>query len=180
MLTYRRAELTDAKGIADLHAESWRRTYRGDYRDEFLDGDVFAERRSVWNRRLSEPVPNQFVAVAVDDSRILGFVCAFGAHDPKWGSLIDNLHVDEGAKRRGIGASLMRQAGTWLSQTFPSAGVYLEVLESNRRAQAFYQRLGGRDVGTMDSENPGGGTSRHFLYAWDSPNDLLDRTKVWT
>ena len=37
---FRRAEARDADRIAQLHAESWRRTYRGMMRDEFLDGDV--------------------------------------------------------------------------------------------------------------------------------------------
>jgi hypothetical protein len=44
----RTASARDAKPIADLHVDSWRRHYRGAFRDSFLDGDVFAERLAVW------------------------------------------------------------------------------------------------------------------------------------
>lgn len=43
----------DAAAIAALHADSWRRHYRGIYSDFFLDGDLEQERRSVWSERLT-------------------------------------------------------------------------------------------------------------------------------
>jgi len=39
-MNFRRAAACDADRIAQLHAESWRRAYRGMMRDEFLDGDA--------------------------------------------------------------------------------------------------------------------------------------------
>ena len=53
---------------------------------------------------------------------MVGFVCAYGTHDPQWGSLIDNLHVLAAHKRTGIGATLMRRAGAWLSVHHPTHG----------------------------------------------------------
>ena len=41
---YRAALRADTERIALLHADSWRRTYRGSYRDTFLDGDVVTNR----------------------------------------------------------------------------------------------------------------------------------------
>src|SRR5262249_26463470 len=38
------------------------------------------------------PVANQLVQLAVAGTDLVGFVCVYGAHDPQWGSLIDNLH----------------------------------------------------------------------------------------
>ena len=52
MVEYRTANHGDARGIAALHAENWRRAYRGNFRDEYLDSDVFSKRQSVWNSRL--------------------------------------------------------------------------------------------------------------------------------
>lgn len=40
VLQYRPANYSDASGVAALHAENWRRAYRGNFRDEYLDGDI--------------------------------------------------------------------------------------------------------------------------------------------
>lgn len=40
-LVFRPARATDSEAIAVLHADSWRRHYRGAYSDAFLDGDVY-------------------------------------------------------------------------------------------------------------------------------------------
>ena len=40
MLQFRFGDRRDANAIAALHADSWRRHYRGAYSDAFLDGDV--------------------------------------------------------------------------------------------------------------------------------------------
>ena len=45
----RGATLPDAEQIAALHADSWRRNYRGAYPDTFLDGEVFEDRRDAWS-----------------------------------------------------------------------------------------------------------------------------------
>jgi ribosomal protein S18 acetylase RimI-like enzyme len=170
-LRYRPATHGDASGVAALHAENWRRAYRGNFRDEYLDGDVFSERQSAWNARLGHPQANQYVCVAVDGSRVVGFVCVFGAHDREWGSFVDNLHVDTREQRLGVGSALMREAGAWLSSMFPKDGVYLLVWEFNP-ARAFYERLGGRNSGIVEVENPGGGVGRYFRYVWARPHEL--------
>ena len=55
----------------------------------------------VWRERLDRPPGNQFVQLAVDGTTLVGFVCAYGAHDPQWGSFVDNLHVATASKRNG-------------------------------------------------------------------------------
>ena len=55
---YRRATGGDIVGIAELHADSWRRNYRGAYADSYLDGEVVSERVSAWTKRLSTPAEN--------------------------------------------------------------------------------------------------------------------------
>jgi hypothetical protein len=55
----RHASIDDTAAIAVLHAESWRIAYRGALQDEFLDGDVFADRETQWAQRLSAPPENQ-------------------------------------------------------------------------------------------------------------------------
>ena len=44
-LRFRMAGAGDAAGLAGLHADSWRRHYRGAFSDAFLDGEVPGFRR---------------------------------------------------------------------------------------------------------------------------------------
>jgi hypothetical protein len=77
----------DAAAVAKLHAESWRRHYRGAYSDAFLDGDVFADRLAVWTKRLREPDPRRCAILAEDDA-LVGFANTVFDDDPRWGALL--------------------------------------------------------------------------------------------
>jgi ribosomal protein S18 acetylase RimI-like enzyme len=175
VIEYRLARLGDAEAIASLHARSWRENYRGAFSDAFLDGDLPAERLGEWRKRLEEPAANQFVRMALDGSDVVGFVCAYGAHDPTWGSFVDNLHVAAACKRSGVGSSLMRQAGDWLAARDSALGVYLWVLEANTRARAFYENIGARNSGVSIMETHGGATVRSCRYTWPSAELLSTR-----
>ena len=174
MIELRPAKVSDAEAVASLHARSWRENYRGAYHDAFLDGDLIGERLRVWRDRLDHPPGNQFVRVAVDGADLVGFVCAYGAQDPEWGSLVDNLHVARTSKRHGIGASLMREVGAWLGTRYPESGVFLWVLEQNSSARRFYERLGARNEGVSVTETHGGAVVRSCRYTWRRP-ELLSR-----
>jgi ribosomal protein S18 acetylase RimI-like enzyme len=166
MIECRPARPSDAEAIAYLHARSWRENYRGAFHDAFLDGDLPEERLRVWRERLDHPPGNQLVELAVEGTNLAGFVCAYGAHDPRWGSLVDNLHVAHAFKRNGIGSVLMRQAGAWLASRYPELGVYLLVLEANASARRFYERLGAHNAGASPMETHGGAVVSSCRYTW--------------
>jgi ribosomal protein S18 acetylase RimI-like enzyme len=172
MIEYRPAKSSDAEAIASLHARSWRENYRGAFHDAFLDGDLPGERLRVWRARLEHPTDNQLVQLAVDGTHLVGFVCAYGAHDPDWGSFVDNLHVAHASGRNGIGRSLMRQVGGWLASRYTDLGVYLWVLEANSSARRFYERLGARNAGESIMETHGGAVVRSCRYTWPRPELL--------
>lgn len=169
----RPATIADAPGIARLHAESWRSAYRGVLSDAYLDGEVVAERISVWEKRFRNPAANQHVALAEIDGVMAGFVCAYGADDAEWGSLLENLHVSQEHQRTGIGARLMAHAAAWCAQRHPGSGMYLWVLAPNLAAQRFYRRLGAVEVGRDVWSPPGGGAVSKLRYAWRSLEPLL-------
>jgi ribosomal protein S18 acetylase RimI-like enzyme len=172
MIRFRLATPADAEAIADLHARSWREHYRGSFRDEFLDGDLRGERLRVWRERLDHPPENQFVQVALDDDQLAGFVCAYGAQDPRWGSFIDNIHVASAFKRSGTGTALMRNTGAWLAGRYREHRVHLLVLEANASARRFYERLGGRNAEVSTMETHGGAVVRSCRYVWRGPEVL--------
>lgn len=172
MIAFRSAEPGDAEAVARLHARSWREHYRGSFSDAFLDGDLVGERLRAWRERLEAPSAGQHVRLALDGTELIGFVCVYGDHDPEWGSFVDNLHVAAEAKRRGVGASLMRGAGSWLARTWPERGVYLWVLEANAPARRFYERIGARDAGVETTQTHGGAVVRSCRYVWPSARHL--------
>lgn len=159
-LRFREAGAADAADIAALHADSWRRHYRGAYSDEFLDGDVEANRLAVWTSRLGADDPFRHTVVAHDDDTLVGFVNVMLDDDPTWGSLVDNLHVTHSRKRQGVGTQLMKLAAAAVVEKAPGGGMYLWVLEQNAAAQSFYLALGGVDVGREFVSAPGGVAAR--------------------
>jgi GNAT superfamily N-acetyltransferase len=102
----------------------------------------------------------------------VAFVCAYGGHDPQWGSFIDNIHVVGESKRSGVGSSLMRQVGAWLSVHYPGLGIYLWVLEANSSARRFYEHLGADNAGDFTMETHGGVIVRSCRYTWLNANQL--------
>ena len=173
MYRLRGAHAADAEAIAALHADSWQRTYRGMMSDEFLDGSALENRRSVWRERLSAADSDRLVIVADDGTRIAGFICAFAHGDAGYGAYIDNLHVAHGWKGRGVGRALMRAAAEWICAKEPGAGVDLWVMEANAPARAFYDRLGARNLETVEHDDPGGGHAPNCRYVWADARPLL-------
>jgi ribosomal protein S18 acetylase RimI-like enzyme len=163
---YRTATPADAEAVAALHADSWRRAYRGMYSDEFLDGDLPGERLRVWEPRLNDPPSNQYVLLAVDDGELAGFVCGYADDDPTWGSLIDNLHVRIDYRRQGIAAELMRRAAEWFSENASRPLFYLWVIEDNTPARRFYEMLGATNSETVSKTLPSGNPGRVCRYTW--------------
>jgi ribosomal protein S18 acetylase RimI-like enzyme len=172
-LRFRPAGPADAGAVAALHADSWRRHYRGAYSDEFLNGDVHGDRLVVWTARLEEPDRPSQTIVAEDGRSLIAFAHTVFEEDPRWGALLDNLHVVTGDKRRGIGSRLL--ALTAEAVLARGTGLYLWVLEQNVDARAFYEARGGRCVERAPVPPPGGTAARligspvGLRYAWPDP-----------
>jgi len=88
-------------------------------------------------------IEDGYVIVAELEGRICGFLCA-RAPAGEWE--IENVVVDAGFARRGIGKELMREL---IKKWESGAGsvVLLEVRESNAAARALYEKSGLREVG---------------------------------
>ena len=170
----RSATRADAQAIADLHAESWRRHYRGAYDNDFLDGDVFADRRAVWAERLADIDPNRARTIlAVDGPTLVGFAHVIFDDDPTWGALVDNLHVTFDHKRGGVGTQLMVASARVVIERPRRTGIYLWALAMNTAGRAFYRAIGGQEAGEEPSELEGDGTAVAVRYSWPDPVALV-------
>jgi ribosomal protein S18 acetylase RimI-like enzyme len=173
-IAYRRATARDIEAIAALHADSWRRHYRGAYSDEFLDGEVFVDRLAVWTRRLKlRQNEDKYTIVAEREGDLVGFAHTILREHPEWGALLDNLHVRSDQKRGGIGTRLMSETARVVIERAPGSGLYLGVLEINKAAQSFYEARGGQCVRQDVTDAPGGGTAADRWYFWPDPSVLI-------
>lgn len=177
---FRGARAEDAVAVAGLHADSWRRHYRGAYSDTFLDGGVDEVLTRVWTTRLAQPTPRTSTILAEVDGDVAGLVHTRFDEDATWGALLDNLHVRYGLKGHGIGTRLFdltaHEAG------LRGSALYLWVLEQNVAAQGFYDARGGTRVDKADVPPPAGepghlnGQPQCFRYVWPEPSPLGDAT----
>jgi GNAT superfamily N-acetyltransferase len=171
VLLFRSAGVGDAEQVAMLHADSWRRHYRGAFAEAFLDGDLVAERVSVWSKRLVDPAGTATI-LAEQDGDLVGFVHVEFDLDPDWGSLVDNLHVFHNRRRGGIGGQLLGRAAQAVVDQADGDAMYLWVLEQNSAAQQFYLAAGASCVETAPVAPPGGdpahlnGTPLGLRMAW--------------
>jgi GNAT superfamily N-acetyltransferase len=163
----RRARAADEAAVARLHADSWRATYRGVLRDEFLDGPVDADRGELWRTRFTElHRPDQLLLVKEEGAEIQGFACAFFAADPEWGTLLDNLHVLPGLKGRGLGRGLMLAVAEHIQSLGHPPLLHLWVYEGNLNARSFYEAMGGVCTACVAELAPDGARVNALRYAW--------------
>ena len=173
---YREATEHDVSAIAGLHADSWRRHYRGAYLDAYLDGDIVTDRLEVWTTRLTPPRLDRYTVCAEAEGDVIAFAHVVFGHDPTWGALLDNLHVQSNVKRNGIGTRLLSEAALELMRCRPSQPLHLWVLDQNVAAQSFYEARGGTRVeSTLRGPFPGGGSAMGHRYFWPDPSRLLTR-----
>ena len=167
------ATAQDVDGIARLHTDSWRRNYRGALTDEFLDGDLLANRRTEWAKRVAASPERRCTIVAADNSEVIGFAHTFLDEHATWGALLDNLHVVHALKGRGIGTLLMAETARRVLEARPSSSLYLWVLQQNTAAQEFYRARRGVFHAPEETEPEGGGRTFRIRVTWADPAVLL-------
>lgn len=142
----RQAKADDATAIAVVHVRSWQAAYQGLMPQDFLDGLTPDQRQAGWERRLTEAAwPRTGTLVAEVDNHVVGFA-HFGPtrdndENPTTTGEITSIYLVPEVWGRGVGTRLI----TTSLDTLACAGyeqASLWVLDSNIRAQRFYQRHG--------------------------------------
>jgi ribosomal protein S18 acetylase RimI-like enzyme len=179
--TIRHGGAQDAAHVAELHADSWRTTYRGIVPDEAIGDGLAAQRRELWELRLAadygEPENTPVLLIAEQAGETAGFV--YLVPQPDGRVLVDNLHVRPGRTGGGIGRELLAAARTEVAERHPGAELYLEVLSGNTRAVAFYEREGGVRIRAQEGVFPGGYLLPEYVYAWPAaPGPASGRTST--
>ncbi|MFC4244759.1 GNAT family N-acetyltransferase [Gryllotalpicola reticulitermitis] len=136
----RAAELADVPGIARVHVESWRETYRGLFADEVLDDPDFVGRRErFWRAVLTdERSAGMSVAAALLNGEVVGVASSGPVAD-------DDVACDRQLYVLYTYAAVHgERAGSALLAAVldPNASAVLWVADPNPRAQAFYRKHG--------------------------------------
>ena len=140
----RTARIADAEGIAGVHVDAWRETYRGIVPDEILNQLSYKRRAEMWKRSIG--ARHQCLFVAEDLGRIAGFVSAGPGRKAPGGfdSEIYAIYLLRAQQGHGTGAALFRAAVQWLAeQGFHD--MFLWVLAENP-TRRFYERMGGVEL----------------------------------
>src|SRR6185312_11535769 len=104
----RKAQLEDAVGIAKVHVDSWRTTYKGIVPDSFLDSLSYEKREQIWRSGIEA----NGVYIAEDESgRIVGFASGGAERTGKYEAYIGELYAIyllEGQQGNGLGRMLFQ------------------------------------------------------------------------
>ena len=175
-ISFRPADLRDAKAIGLLHVVSWRETYGGILPDRLLEGLSAEARSDMWSSVLSGSAGQAAVFVATRKSDIIGFGACGGQRDAAlkekgFDAEIGALYVLKVYQRAGIGMTLMRLMAASLLSAGHRAGCAW-VLRENVQAREFYERLSGVLVGERVEEFPDT-TMVEFAYGWSDLASLM-------
>lgn len=172
----RYATENDAEGIAMVHVNSWKTTYKGIVDDRFLQALSAADRLEGWRWKLANmPEDEQLLVVADDDGKVFGFM-SYGTERefklPDEGELYA-VYLLEEIQGQGWGTQLFAKLKEFMClKGYTSLLVW--VLEGNS-AEHFYRHKGGQEQKRKEIAI-GGNTHTEIALRWDS----IDQIKSFT
>lgn len=151
----RSASPSDATAIARLHVESFASTYDHLPETRRAAAEREGEWEAAWADRLGTGADTNATLVATAAGDLVGFVY-FGPSpdaddDPRRVGQILSIHVHPASTGRGVGRALMAEAIRVL-QTASYEAASLWVVDTNTRAQDFYERLGWQHDGARTTQ----------------------------
>ncbi|HEV2580621.1 MAG TPA: GNAT family N-acetyltransferase [Ktedonobacteraceae bacterium] len=167
MITIRQACIEDAPGIAKVHVDSWRTTYKGIVPDDYLANLSYLHRTTVWNDILRDTEKKYIVYVAENEAHeLVGFVAGGPDREenPPYVAELYSIYILQAYQGQGIGRQLVRVfAGQLLRVGMKSMLLWVFAQNPARR---FYEALGGRYVKTALYE-AGDVTIEEVAYGWE-------------
>lgn len=139
----RKAKLDDAKGIARVHIQSWRETYRGIVDDEYLKSLELKPRTLKWEESLGESKKDSWFFVAEDDnSNIVGFISGGIAREPieQFKGELYAIYILKKHQKNKLGFRLTKKLCAMLSKQGVNT-MFVCVLRDNI-SKAFYTKYG--------------------------------------
>ncbi|MBM7583943.1 L-amino acid N-acyltransferase YncA [Bacillus pakistanensis] len=161
----RAAKLSDASGIAKVHVDSWRTTYRNIIPDEFLNNLSYQRREELWSSNI--PKGNVFVAEN-NEGKIVGFSSGGKERSGKYKEYqgeLSSIYILKEFQGQGIGKSLAKPVIKELEKLGINT-MLVFVLEDNN-SRLFYEAMGGKIIDKIEVEIAGKKLNE-LVYGWDN------------
>jgi len=153
----RRARETDARGIAEVHVETYRTAFRGELPQQYLEAITVADREHYWAHELHALPPKRRPWVAEADGRLVGFVAAGASHHQGASALTGEVYmlfVLPECWDRGLGRNLLAHAERdLLANGYTEAEVWIPL--ENERANLFGSLAGWQTDGQTRTSGVG-------------------------
>lgn len=178
-MTIRPYTRDDIPAIADVHVKGWQSSYSGIVDQGYLDDLKVEDKIKSWTEIIDKD--DTFGLVAENDQgEIIGFT-SFGRLRtpppgmspirPLYASELYAIYILPEYWRQGIGTQLISASAQRLKdEKFPSFCLW--VLDKNKRANAFYKKIGGQRCGKMMIEI-GPDTVKEVCYGWRDINAVI-------
>lgn len=169
----RQAQAKDAAGIAKVHVDSWRTTYKNILPAEFLKNLSYEQRTTLWDCNISDQT-NYIVVAENADGTIIGFGTAAkrrtntveGAAD------LTSIYLLKDYQSQGIGKLLLAELFLHFTQSGYKS-VFVEVLEENK-TRYFYEYYGARLTKSV-AIKISGTVLNELIYEWDHVDVVLEK-----
>jgi hypothetical protein len=176
----RPATKEDIPDIARIHVEGWQGAYQGLIDQDYIDSQNLEKRTADWTEWLQDETVTRLLAI--QDDKFVGFI-AFGPLRtappgtskirPAYSSEIYGLYLMPEYFRQGVGTALIKQAVEDLKyQKYQSTCLW--VLKDNKRACAFYEKMGGQRIGKKIVEF-GPTKAKEVCYGWRNISEILEK-----
>ena len=166
----RKAEIGDVTGIAIVHVDSWRSTYKGIVPDQFLEGLSYETREQIWMAGIKE---NHVYIVEDENGKVVGFAAGGKERTGKYEAYVGELYAIyllEEQQGKGLGRLLFQSVVDDLKEKKLNS-MLIWALEENPACR-FYEDLGGRKIDTTEIEIAGKKLSE-VAYGWDNLSGLF-------
>lgn len=160
----RKAVFADIKGIAKVHVDSWRTTYKNIISDEFLNNLSYVNREKLWTSNMSNM--NVYVAES-PEGEIVGFSTGGKERSGNYTGIDGELYAIYILKEfqgQGVGKLLVKPVIDELLSTNINSMLVL-VLEKNNSCQ-FYEALGGKRLDCLEVVIAGD-KQNEIVYGWN-------------
>lgn len=164
----RKAEMGDSEGIAKVHVDSWRTTYKGIVPDTFLESLSYEQREQIWKKGIKE---NHVYIAENENGQIIGFSTGGKERTGKYEAYSGELYAIYLLKEyqgKGIGRSLVQAVVNDLKDKNINSMLIWAIDENP--ACRFYEALGGKQIDTEEIEIAGKKLSE-VAYGWDEIAD---------
>ena len=134
-----KAQIEDAKSIAEINIKEWKNTYKGIFPDKFLENLSKKEDESI--EKCKNKI-NEYIVCKINN-QVVGFL-RFGKNKKGYNdnyAEIYALYIDKDYQQKGIGAALINFAFENLKPNYKY--VLISTLVEND-ANLFYKKIGGK------------------------------------